>query len=476
MGKKSGKPPAAPALVATANKQAELSKAAATDRMNANRYTQVGPEGSSNQWITDPATGQVTNKTTMGGQPQQLYDALMGGASGNLKSFQDQYWGSGGGAAQQPGMVPGGGGGGYFASSSGGGMAGAPGLYDDDARTGVGGVGGGIQKDLDYSGLGAMPTVDEKARNEVQNALYARQTGYLDPQFQQGEAALRTRLSNQGLVPGTAAYDRAYANAAQEKERAYAGARNDSIIGGGAEQQRLLQMGLALRGQGKSEVDTQGTFHNAAQDQRAQQLLEDIGQQRAANAQTTSAGINASASSANAALANQAAMARLGLDTRKQQFDEITGLAGGANQFLPKFTTSQGNMGDYSAPDIYGATKDQYAADLDRYNASRAKSGGIMSAIGGIGGAVLGNTIAPGIGTTLGAKLGSGLGGSLSDERLKSNIQYAGQTPGGHNIYDYDIFGHRERGVMAQEVKKFLPEAVNKGRDGFLRVDYSKVK
>jgi hypothetical protein len=33
-----------------------------------------------------------------------------------------------------------------------------------------------------------------------------------------------------------------------------------------------------------------------------------------------------------------------------------------------------------------------------------------------------------------------------------------------------------QRGVMAQEVKKFLPEAVNKGRDGFLRVDYSKVK
>jgi hypothetical protein len=82
----------------------------------------------------------------------------------------------------------------------------------------------------------------------------------------------------------------------------------------------------------------------------------------------------------------------------------------------------------------------------------------------------------PGVGTTLGASLGSAAGSALSDERLKSNIQPVGQTPGGHNVYDYDIFGHRERGVMAQEVKKFLPEAVSKGKDGFLRVDYSKVK
>ena len=43
-------------------------------------------------------------------------------------------------------------------------------------------------------------------------------------------------------------------------------------------------------------------------------------------------------------------------------------------------------------------------------------------------------------------------------------------------MYDYDIGGHRERGVMAQEVRRMLPEAVTRGDDGFLRVDYSKVR
>ena len=60
----------------------------------------------------------------------------------------------------------------------------------------------------------------------------------------------------------------------------------------------------------------------------------------------------------------------------------------------------------------------------------------------------------------------------LSDIRLKSNIQRVGTHPLGVGVYDYDIEGRRERGVMAQELLHVLPSAVSVGDDGFYRVNY----
>ena len=70
--------------------------------------------------------------------------------------------------------------------------------------------------------------------------------------------------------------------------------------------------------------------------------------------------------------------------------------------------------------------------------------------------------------------LGS-LGGaaiSKSDIRLKSNIVKVGDHPKGFGIYEYDIDGRRERGVMAQEVEKIIPEAVLEHPDGYKMVNY----
>ena len=39
-------------------------------------------------------------------------------------------------------------------------------------------------------------------------------------------------------------------------------------------------------------------------------------------------------------------------------------------------------------------------------------------------------------------------------------------------IYEYDIAGRRERGVMSTEVRGVMPEVVNVGPDGFDRVRY----
>jgi hypothetical protein len=55
---------------------------------------------------------------------------------------------------------------------------------------------------------------------------------------------------------------------------------------------------------------------------------------------------------------------------------------------------------------------------------------------------------------------------------LKSNIVRIGTHPLGIGIYEYDIFGGRQRGVMADEVEAVMPEAVNTHESGYKMVNY----
>ncbi len=60
----------------------------------------------------------------------------------------------------------------------------------------------------------------------------------------------------------------------------------------------------------------------------------------------------------------------------------------------------------------------------------------------------------------------------FSDVRLKSNIERVGTHPLGIGVYEYDKFGKRERGVMAQEVEQVKPEAVSTHQSGYKMVNY----
>ena len=63
-----------------------------------------------------------------------------------------------------------------------------------------------------------------------------------------------------------------------------------------------------------------------------------------------------------------------------------------------------------------------------------------------------------------------------SDIKEKENIEYVGSSPQGHNIWEFNYVGHKQRyrGAMAQEVAKINPMAVSI-TDGSLAVDYSKI-
>jgi hypothetical protein len=88
----------------------------------------------------------------------------------------------------------------------------------------------------------------------------------------------------------------------------------------------------------------------------------------------------------------------------------------------------------------------------------------------GLGTSLLG--LGTGGGSTVGGSLLSGLGSLFSDRRLKSNIRRIGTAHNGLPLYEYTIFGQRQRGVMADEVERIMPAAVRTHSSGFKMVNY----
>jgi hypothetical protein len=72
---------------------------------------------------------------------------------------------------------------------------------------------------------------------------------------------------------------------------------------------------------------------------------------------------------------------------------------------------------------------------------------------------------------------GRGGGGRRSDVALKHDIALLGHLANGIGLYRFSYYGSERVyvGVMAQEVQNVVPEAVTRGRDGYLRVSYDRL-
>ncbi|MFZ3357182.1 MAG: tail fiber domain-containing protein, partial [Xanthobacteraceae bacterium] len=72
---------------------------------------------------------------------------------------------------------------------------------------------------------------------------------------------------------------------------------------------------------------------------------------------------------------------------------------------------------------------------------------------------------------------GGGGGGRRSDIRLKHDIVLVGRLDNGLGVYRFVYNGGNKAyvGVMAQEVQQVMPQAVERGADGYLRVHYEKL-
>ena len=154
--------------------------------------------------------------------------------------------------------------------------------------------------------------------------------------------------------------------------------------------------------------------------------------------------------------ANQAALQayQQQLAQYNQPLNQISALLGGAQIQTPQFQQYTGG-GNIAAAPVFQAATNQGNYDAAAYNSQMQGLAGLYSGLGNIAGA------------------GLSPGGFLrSDVRLKSNIVKVGDHPKGFGIYEYDIDGRRERGVLAQEVEKIMPEAVMEHPNGYKMVNY----
>jgi hypothetical protein len=113
------------------------------------------------------------------------------------------------------------------------------------------------------------PRLDEAARQQVQDALYRRQTAELDPRYKQAQIDLETQLANQGVMRGSEAWSKAMDDFTRGRDRAYGDALDRAITGGGAEQQRLFNMRSTRRQQNLGALQN---LYNMQSDRRADRL------------------------------------------------------------------------------------------------------------------------------------------------------------------------------------------------------------
>tara|TARA_R110002126_G_scaffold11885_3_gene52489 strand:- start:6283 stop:8781 length:2499 start_codon:yes stop_codon:yes gene_type:complete len=145
---------------------------------------------------------------------------------------------------------------------------------------------------------------------------------------------------------------------------------------------------------------------------------------------------------------NQAATQELQkqLALRNQPLNEITGLMSGSQLQMPSF---QGyNPTNITPAPIFAGAQAQGAAALQNYGIQQSGANATTSGLFSLAGA------------------------ALSDRRLKSNIERIGTHKLGIGLYEYDILGQRQQGVMADEAEKVMPEAVLMHPSGYKIVNY----
>ena len=145
----------------------------------------------------------------------------------------------------------------------------------------------------------------------------------------------------------------------------------------------------------------------------------------------------------------------------RDYWNKLQGATGGLSTLLPILGSTAG----------WGGTSTTTGTTTQKQGSGNFWGGLAGSAIGGAMGG-------------FGSGMGNALGGMLfSDERLKKNVKKA-EKKDGIQYYDWEWNAKAKEigaddqpthGVIAQEVKKKRPKAVKKQKNGFLKVDYSKL-
>ena len=360
-------PPATPDYNGLLDKQNQYNQNLAQQQAWMNNPNQVTPYGSRTM-TQDPSSGQYTVNTSFSPAIQSQFDSqnkFNTDANNTANSLLNKS-AQGLNYASAPGMP-------RFDMSN------VPQMQAYDTSN------AGPRATYDTSNLTAMPNASESDLNAMRDSVYGQQIQYLDPQFQQGQSDLDAKLANQGIMPGSEAYNREMNNFGLQKQKAYGDARNSAIQAGGAEQSRLFGLGLQSRQQGVNEAMNQ--FNTGLQNRQQ-------GINEALNQFTT--GLQGHQQGMNDALAQF----NTGLQSRQQGVSEtnnmynapinaLASLRGGQQIQMPQF---QGITGT-SIPgvDYTQAAQNTYNANLGNVNAQNASNTNMMNGLFGLGNAALQN-------------------------------------------------------------------------------------
>ncbi len=265
-------------------------------------------------------------------------------------------------------------------------------------------------------------------RQKVEDALMSR----INPQLEQDRSALEQRLANQGIMPGSQAFETAMNQNAQASNDA----RMQAILAGGQEQTRLAQL-----------ANQQATFGNNANQQmwnnqfQATQGNNALAGQSFADQQTQ---FNAANTARNQWLQEQ-------YQQRNQPINEISALLSGAQVTGPNFVNSANSQ--IATTDVAGIINQDYQNRLGAWQQQQQQSGGILGGLFGLGNSLI----------------------MASDRRVKTDIERVGTLDNGLPVYlyRYKTGGPPHIGVMAQDVQEKNPDAVH-DINGVLHVDYRK--
>jgi hypothetical protein len=466
-----GSPPPAPDYTGAAKEQAAASREL-TDVQNwANRPTQNTPWGSTS-WSAnaaiDPATGkpitQWTQNTTLNPQLQGALNdqlAIQAGKSDLAQGFMGRVANEFSQPFNWNGLP-------QTAS-----LGQAPSLnagvadYAQGLRTGMNPMMGQVQRGLRTGDNPDLPQFDSAYRDRVATQLMEK----MQPVHDYQTRSMETKLANQGLRPGSEAYNRAMTQLGQQQ----ALERYNALDASGQEAQRLYNMQMGARQQAFNEDVGSGQFANQATGQAFNQGLQafqfgnqalgqasalDIARQQANNqALQNQFGMNQQAAQFQNQLRQQAIAEQA--QRRGMSLNEMNALLSGqqvAMPQMPSFVSAQRS----ETPQLVDAMGRTYDAQLGAYNAQNAGFNNLLGAGAQLGAAYM---MAPA--GSAGANLFS-----FSDRRLKSNLKRVGTHEIGVGIYEYTMMGMPQRGVIAQEVEVVRPDLVKRHANGFLMVNY----
>jgi hypothetical protein len=235
---------------------------------------------------------------------------------------------------------------------------------------------------LDTTGLLALTNDPVSLRSNIEQTLFNRQLGLLQPEFTRQSQELQQNLADRGIPITSQGYNDAIGRLQTQQGEERQRLAQQATLAAGQESDRIVNQARGIRGQQFGERAAAGEFGLASQGQGFSQA--------AANAQLANAGRQDTV--ANQLLSNQIANQQRSREiaernaTRGQNFNELAALLGGQQVQQPSFFAP-------GSVDTQGAFAAQQAAQQNAYNQAMASQsanlGGLFGLAANLGSAYL---------------------------------------------------------------------------------------